>query len=103
MELVVDDAAVGRPLVNAVGELPPHIHASRLDALPLIFLQLGAKKLIERFLLAILPEPQRLAALQVADHGDEFHLLAEVHPHLFYERFSTRGAFQRYRYRRSIA
>jgi hypothetical protein len=48
-------------------------------------IQLRSKKLIERFLLAILPEPQRLARLQVADHGDELHLLAEVnliHTHL---------------------
>jgi hypothetical protein len=85
MKLVEHDAAVPRPLFNAVGERPPHIHAGRLDALPLAFLQLRSKKLIERFLLAILPEPQRFARLQVADHGDELHLLAEVnliHTHL---------------------
>jgi len=73
-------------LGNAVSEWAPHIHAHRLDALPLGFTQLCSEKLIERFLLAILPEPQRLAGLQVADHGDELHLLAEVdlvHTHLF--------------------
>jgi hypothetical protein len=73
-------------LFNTVDERPPHIHASRLDAHPLIFLKLGAKKLIERFLFAVLPEPQRLAGLQVADHGDEFQLLAKIdfiHPQLF--------------------
>jgi hypothetical protein len=78
VKLVEHDPAVRSPLFNAVGERPPHIHASRLNALPLAFLQLRSKKLIQRFLLAILPEPQRLAALQVANHGDELHLLAEV-------------------------
>jgi hypothetical protein len=42
------------------------------------FLSVAFEKTIERYLLAILPEPQRLARLQVADHGDELHLLAEV-------------------------
>jgi hypothetical protein len=36
------------------------------------------EKLIERFLLAILPKPQGFAGIQVTDHGDELHLLAEV-------------------------
>jgi len=52
---------------SSVSEWAPHIHARRLDALPLGFTQLRSKKLIERFLLAILPEPQRFAGLQVAD------------------------------------
>jgi hypothetical protein len=48
-------------------------------------LQLRSKKLIERFLFAVLPKPQGFASIQVTDHGDELHLLAEVnliHPHL---------------------
>src|SRR5260370_7377953 len=87
VEFVVDDATVWSPLGNAVSEWAPHIHARRRDALPLGCTQLRSKKLIERFLLAILPEPQRLAGLQVADHGDELHLLPKVHlvhPHLSY-------------------
>jgi hypothetical protein len=54
---VVHNAAVRSPLFDTVGEWPPHIHASRRNALPLAFLHLGSKKLIQRFLLAILPEP----------------------------------------------
>src|SRR5487761_838535 len=85
VELVIHDPAIPSPLFDAVGKRPPHIHASRFDALPLTFRQLRSEKLIERFLLAILSEPQGLAGLQVANHGDEFHLLAEVdliHTHL---------------------
>jgi len=37
-----------------------------------------SEKLIERFLLAILSVPQGLAGLHVADHGNEFLLLAEL-------------------------
>jgi hypothetical protein len=73
---------------------PPHIYASHLDALPLNFRHLGSEKLIERFLLAILSEPQRLAGSQVADHGNELHLLAKVdliHTHLFQRLLATRG------------
>jgi hypothetical protein len=57
VEFVVHDAAVRGPLFDTVGERPPHIHASRRNALPLAFLQFGSKKLIQRFLLAILSEP----------------------------------------------
>jgi hypothetical protein len=85
VELVIHDPAVHSPLGHAVREWPPHIHARRRDALPLGFTPLRSKKLIERFLLAILPEPHRFAGLPVADHGDELPLLAEVdlvHTHL---------------------
>jgi hypothetical protein len=71
---------------------PPHIYASHLDALPLNFPQLGS--VIERFLLAILSEPQRLAGSQIADRGNELHLLAKVdliHTHLFRRLLATRG------------
>ena len=77
--LVVHNAAVGRPLGNAVGERTPHIHTSRRDALPLAFCQLRSEKLIERFLLAILPEPQGLATVaKLLTTVIEFHLLAKV-------------------------
>src|SRR3982074_1626427 len=36
------------------------------------------KEFIERLLLAVLPEPERLTGLQVARHGDEFGRLAEI-------------------------
>jgi hypothetical protein len=52
-------------VLNAIDERPPHIHASRLDALPLVLSQLGSEELIEGFLFAILAEPQGLAGLQV--------------------------------------
>jgi hypothetical protein len=71
VELVIHDPAVHSPLGNAVSKWAPHIHARRLDALSLGFTQLRSKQLIERFLLGILPEPRRLAGLQVADHGGE--------------------------------
>src|SRR5258708_12235345 len=80
VELVIHDPAVHSPLGNAVSEWAPHIHARRRDALPLGCTQLRSKKLIERFLLAILPEPQRLAGLQIADTGDDLHLLAQLNP-----------------------
>jgi hypothetical protein len=51
------DAAVRSLWFDTVGERPPHIHASRRNALPLALLQLGSKKRIQLFLLAILSEP----------------------------------------------
>jgi hypothetical protein len=65
VKLVVDDAAVPSPLFNAVGERPPHIHASRLHSFPLRGAQWRPEKLIEGFLFAVLPKPQRLAGIQV--------------------------------------
>src|SRR6266576_2138104 len=65
-----------------------------LDAFSPTFRQLRSEKLIERFLLAVLPEPQRLAGLQVADHGDELRVLAKVdliHTHLFQRLLAPRG------------
>jgi hypothetical protein len=65
--------------------LVTHIYTSRLNSFPLWGTQLGSEKLIEGFLFAILAEPQGLPGLQVADHSDEFHLLAKVdliHTHL---------------------
>jgi hypothetical protein len=50
VEFVVHDAAVRSLWFDTVGERPPHIHASRRNALPLTFLQRGSKKRIQRFL-----------------------------------------------------
>ena len=85
VEFVIHDPAVPSPLFDAVGKRLPHIHACRLNSFPLCGIQLRPEKLIECFLLAVLPEPQGLAGIQVTDHGDELHLLAEVdliHTHL---------------------
>jgi hypothetical protein len=60
VEFVVDNAAVGGPLLNAIGERPPHSYTSGLNSFPLSGTQLGSEKLIEGFLLAILAEPQGL-------------------------------------------
>jgi hypothetical protein len=50
-------------MFDAVRVRAPHIHASRLDALPLAGTELRFEKLIEGFLLAVRSEPQRLAGL----------------------------------------
>src|ERR1700741_5139302 len=93
MKLVVHDAAVRGPLGNAVGEWPPQTHARGLDPVSLPSASLCLEKLIQGFLFAVLPEPQGLTGIQVADYGDELHLLAEVnliHTHLHQRVFATR-------------
>jgi hypothetical protein len=65
VELVIHDPAVLSPLFDAVGERLPHIHARRLHSFPLRCIQLRPEKLIQCFLLAVLPKPQGLAGIQV--------------------------------------
>src|SRR5215469_9223616 len=93
------------PMLDAVSEGPPHVHAGRGEAIPLASSKLGSKELIQGLLLPLLPEPQGFAAFQVADHADEFQLLTEVdliHP-ISLSVALRRVAFQRSRYRRSMA
>ena len=70
-EIVVHNGTIERHLLNAGGVGRPHVQAG--SALPLTKLLL--EEPIQGFPLVLLPEPQRFAALQVADHGHEFSLL----------------------------
>jgi hypothetical protein len=74
VELVVDDAAAGSPLLDTPPERFPHIHARRRDAHALARAQLGLKEFIQRFFFSFPAEPYRLAAFQVAHHRDELLL-----------------------------
>src|SRR5438552_19102039 len=78
MELVVDDLAPRRPLLNAQPEGFPHIHARRLNALPLPGHELATKEFIQGLLLPLAAKPQRCARLQIADHRMKPALLAPV-------------------------
>ena len=61
VELVIDDAAAWSPLLQAEPERLPHVHARRLDPLPLSADQLATKEFVQRLLLPFLAKPQRLA------------------------------------------
>jgi hypothetical protein len=78
VKLVIDDLALRGPLPQAFPEWFPHVHARCLDPLPLATHQLAAKELIQRLLLPLLAEPQRLARLQIAHHRQKLVLLALV-------------------------
>src|ERR1019366_2774909 len=58
VELVIDDLALRRPLLDAQPERLPHVHARRLNPPPLPTPQLATKELIQRLLLPFLAEPQ---------------------------------------------
>src|SRR5258707_5707918 len=85
VELVVHDAALRQPLLDALPKWVPHVHTGRSHSAALKGTQLRLEELVERLLPAFRPEPYRLAAVQVAHHGDELLLLAKkdlVDPHL---------------------
>src|ERR1035441_4836547 len=78
MELVVDDLALRRPLLDAQPERLPHVYTHRRNAFPLPADQLGAEILIQRLLLPLFAKPQRLAGFQIAHHGQELVFLAPI-------------------------
>jgi len=77
MELVVDDGAVGGPLLDAAAVGLPHVHAGRLDPPPLASAQLRPEELVQRLFLPFPAEPERLRALQITHHRDEFRGLPQ--------------------------
>src|SRR5258707_15517220 len=85
VELVIDDAARGSPLLDAETERLPHIYADRLDAFALPAPQLSSEEFVQRLFLPFLPHPQWLAGLQIAHHGEKLVFLPPVnlvHSHL---------------------
>src|SRR5271168_489875 len=85
MELVVDDGAVRRPLLDAGLEGLPHVYAGRFDPLPLSPTQLRSEELVQGLFLPLPAEPQRLAGLQITHHCDEFRRFSQIdliHAHL---------------------
>src|SRR6266702_5109266 len=98
VELVVHDATLRQPLLDALPKWVPHVHTGRSHSAALKGTQLPLEELVERLFPAFRPEPYRLAAIQVAHHGDELLLLTKkdlVAPHLpkcrFAPRFSPTG------------
>ncbi len=93
VELVIEDAAVGQPLLDALAERFPHIHAGSLYCAALKGAQLLGEELVKRFLLPLGAEPERLGGLEIAHHRDELLLLAQkalVHAHLPQGRLAPR-------------
>src|SRR5579862_394562 len=91
VKLVVDDAAVRCPLLQALPEGLPHVHASDPDRAALEGAQLRREKLIQRLFLSLPAKPQRLTRLQIAHHSEELLLLAQmnlIHSHLPQSRLS---------------
>ncbi len=85
VELVIHDLAVRRPFLDAQTERLPHVHARRLNPLPLPAIQLAPKEFIQCLFLALPAKPQRLRCLQIAHNGEKLALLASVqliHAHL---------------------
>src|SRR5712691_9938420 len=85
MELVVDQATLRNPLLQAQPIGLMHVHASGTNRTPLKSAQLFLEELIQRFLLPFPPEPQRLTRFQIAHHREELLLLPQIdliHPHL---------------------
>ena len=66
VKFVVHNPAVRGPMLNAVGEGAPHVHAGRRTALSLAGTQLRSEKLIEGLLFPVLPKPQLV--LHTADN-----------------------------------
>src|SRR6266568_1083204 len=60
MELVVDQATLRNPLLQAQTIGLMHVHASGTDGTPLKSAQLLLEELIQRFFLPLPPQPQRL-------------------------------------------
>src|ERR1700720_4203412 len=90
VELVIDDAAAGSPLLDAQPKRLPHIYARHLDACSLPGAQFCIEELVQGLLLPLPPEPQRFTALQVARDGQEFLLLPQmdlIHSQLPQRRF----------------
>src|SRR6516165_1164257 len=77
MELVVHDLALRHPLFNAFAEWLPHVHTRRLNSFPLPAVQLGTEELVQRLLLSLPAEPQRLpvSRLQTTVRNLSFFLL----------------------------
>jgi hypothetical protein len=63
VELVIDDGAVRRPLLDAGFVRLPHVHAGRFDSLPLPSGQLRPEELVQGLFLPFPAEPQRLTGL----------------------------------------
>jgi hypothetical protein len=85
MELVVDDLALGHPLLDAQPERFPHVYTDSLNAFSLPADQLATEVLVQRLLLPLLAKPQRLGRFQIAHHRQELVFLATVdliHTHL---------------------
>jgi len=79
-ELVTDDPAVGQPLGDALLERLPHVDTGVLHSSALKGTQSLGEGPIERLVLALGAEPERLADAQIAHHGDELLLLAQKDP-----------------------
>jgi hypothetical protein len=65
VELVIDDLALGRPLLDAQPEWFPHIDTDSLDALPLSADQFATEEFIQRLPLPLLAKPQRLRRVSI--------------------------------------
>src|SRR5664280_511334 len=78
VELVVYDAARRSPLLNTEPERLPHVHAGGLDAFALPASELGPEILVQRFLLPLLPNPERLAGFQITHYRQKFIVFAPV-------------------------
>src|SRR5262249_42235823 len=94
VKLVVHDAALRRPLLDAQSIRLPHIHADSLDALPLKRAKLFTEEFVQGFLFALPSKPQSLARIQVAYHRKELLFLSQmdlVHAHLPQRRFPPRS------------
>src|SRR5271157_4703026 len=85
VELVVDQAALGSPLLQAHPIGFVHIHTGRLNGTALKSTQLGLEKLVQSCFLPLPPEPQWLPRLQITHHREELLFLPQidlVYPHL---------------------
>src|SRR6202167_5418478 len=85
VELVVDQATLRNPLLQAQTIGLMHVHTSGPNRTPLKRAELLLEELIQRFLLPFPPEPQRLSCFQIAYHREKLLFLPQIdfiHPHL---------------------
>src|SRR5207245_10378323 len=78
VRVVVEDLAPRGTLLAAFPEWVPHVLTRCLGPFPLPAHQLAAKDIVQRLLLPLLAEPQRLARFQIAHHRQKLALLALV-------------------------
>jgi hypothetical protein len=105
VKLVVHQATLRNPLLQAQTIRFMHIHTGRLHSPSLKSTQLRLEELVQAGLLPLPPEPQRFPGVQIAHHGEKLLLLAQidlVHP-ICRNTGLLRPAPQRFRYRRSMA
>jgi hypothetical protein len=85
MELVVDQATLRNPLLQAQTIGFMHVHTSGSNRTPLKRAELLLEELVQRFLLPFPPEPQRFPRFQIAYHREKLLLLPQIdfiHSHL---------------------